>query len=115
MLRLNRIGLDIDTKMEWIIRGNPNPLYDKIEPMFTTRSQYYNPANDVYDLELKIYEAIHYCSFIRSFFLAHKTNEIVKYINPYDIHNIQSLARILILSSVGFWKCKDNYREMLTC
>lgn len=114
-LRLNNIGLDENSKMEWLIRGTPNPLYDEIKPKFTTESQYYNPANDVYDLELKIYEAIHYGSYIRNFFLAHKTNEIVKYINPYDIHNMQSLVRMLILSSTGLWNCMDNYREMLTC
>ncbi|MPM87805.1 hypothetical protein SDC9_134905 [bioreactor metagenome] len=112
-LRLNKIGLDFDTKMEWLIRGKPNPLYDEIKQKFTTKSQYYNPANYVYDLELKIYEAIHYCSYIRSFYLAHKTDKTVKYINPYDIHNIQSLVRILILSATGFWSGMDNYREKL--
>lgn len=48
------------------------------------------------------------------FDLAHKTNEIVKFINLYDIHNIQSLVRILLLSSIGVWNCMANYREMLT-
>lgn len=113
-LRLHKIGLDIDTKMEWLIRGDSNPLYDSIQPQFTTKSQYYNPSNNVYDLELKIYEAIHYGSYIRNFFLAHKTDEIVKFINPYDIHNIQSLVRILLLSSTGVWNHMENYRELLT-
>ena len=114
VLRLKKIGLGIDTKMEWLIRGSPSPLYDELKPKLTTKSQYYNPSNNVFDLEIKIYEAIHYGSYIRNFFLAHKTSELVKYINPYDIHNIQSLVRILLLSSTGVWNSMDNYRGMLT-
>ncbi len=78
-------------------------MYDEIKPQFTNKAEWYNPDNNVFDLELTIYEAIHYCSYIRNYFIAHKTNDIVKYINPYDIHNMQDLARRLILSTLGVW------------
>lgn len=113
-IRLKKIGLDLETKIDWLIRGNPNPLYDEIKPRVTTKSEFYNPSNKVFDLELKIYEAINYGHYIRNCYLAHKANEVVKFINPYDVHNIQSLVRMLILSSIGFWNGMDNYREMLT-
>lgn len=101
--RLNDVKISADDTITWLIRGEPSPMYDEIKPQFTNNSEWYNPDNDVFDLELTIFEAIHYCSYIRNFFIAHKTNDIVKYINPYDIHNMQILARRLILSTLGVW------------
>lgn len=101
--RLSDVGISADDTVPWLIRGTPSPLYDEIKPQFTKKAEWYNPDNDVFDLELKIYEAIHYCSYIRNYFLAHKTNDIVKYINPYDIHDVQDLARRLMLSTLGVW------------
>lgn len=101
--RLSDVKIRADDTISWLIRGKPSPLYDEIKPQFITKAECYNPDNDVFDLELKIYEAIHYCSYIRNYFLAHKTNNIVKYINLYDIHNIQELARRLLLSTLGVW------------
>lgn len=111
--RLQKNGIDSNDTIEWIIRGEPSPIYDEIKPKFMRQSKWYNPINDVFDLEMKIYEAIHYCSYIRNYFLAHKTNEIVKYINPYDIFNIQSLTRRLLLSSLGVWDFMFDYKKLI--
>jgi len=101
--RLNDVKISAEDTIPWLIRGEPSPMYDEIKPQFTNKAEWYNPDNNVFDLELTIYEAIHYCSYIRNYFIAHKTNDIVKYINPYDIHNMQDLARRLILSTLGVW------------
>ncbi len=111
--RLQKNGISQNETIEWLVRGEPSPIYDKIRPSFIRHSEWYDPNNNVFDLELKIYEAIDYCSYIRNFFLAHKANNIVKYLNPYDIFNIQNLSRRLILSSLGVWDNMFNFKDLI--
>lgn len=105
--RLNEIGISEDDTLVWIIRGTPSELYKSIKPKLGINTEW-TDGIVVNDQEMKIYDAIHYCSYIRNFFLAHSFNEVVCYINPYDIHNVQRLVRMLIMSRIDLL----NYDEI---
>lgn len=101
--RLREIGVSDDESMLWSLRGDPTPMEIDIKPVLGVESEYC-AYPDVRDRKLKVYEAIHYASYIRNYFLAHKFRDLTKYITPYDVSNLQSLARLLLLSRLGLWK-----------
>jgi hypothetical protein len=111
--RLMNIGVCEDEFMLWSLRGDATPLEEQIQPTLGVESEYCEYA-EVRDRELKVYEAIHYASFIRNYFVAHKFREVTKYITPYDVHNVQSLARLLLLCRLGLWRMyKDDVCRQL--
>lgn len=106
--RLENVNITENETINWIVRDKPNALYNKIKPKLNIiNSKWYNGV-DVLDKELYIIDAIHFSSYIRNYFIAHKYNKVVKYINPYDVHNIQTLARRLILAKLDLWKVLEK-------
>ena len=103
--RLNSIGIQEDDTVNWVIRGEYTKLYEEIKPEMGEKSKF-NDEIINFDKELSIVEAIHYASYIRNFFLGHKFNEVVKYLNAYDVFNFQMLVRRLILAKLGLWDIK---------
>jgi len=99
--RLNETGIKEDDSIYWLQRGEPTEIQKNIEPKMGTKSEY-NNLKDVRDIKLRIFEALHYASYIRNFFVAHKFDEITKYLSPYDVYNIQRLARFLLQGKLGF-------------
>ncbi|CDO04297.1 hypothetical protein BN988_02851 [Oceanobacillus picturae] len=108
--RLSKVGISSTDTMTWLIRGKPSQLYNSIKPKLGFDSKW-NDGEEVHDPEMYIFDAIHYCSYIRNFFVAHKFDEVIRYINPYDIHNVQMLARRLILGKLGLWKFDEENPE----
>lgn len=103
LCRLNKIGIKEEDSIFWLQRGEPTPFQREIQPSLGIESEY-NTYKDVRDLKLKIHEALHYASYIRNYFIAHKFSDITKYISPYDVNNVQTLTRFLLLNKFGFWK-----------
>lgn len=93
--------------MNWF---TPSELYNGIKPKLGVDSKW-NEYEEVHDQEMYVYDAIHYCSYFRSYFIAHKFNEGIRFINPYDIHKVQMLARRLILGKIGLWRFEEEYTE----
>ncbi|OAB39055.1 hypothetical protein PMSD_03745 [Paenibacillus macquariensis subsp. defensor] len=112
--RLKKIGITDEDNIYWLQRGEPTEFQINIKPKLGIDSEY-NIYEGVRDLKLKIYEALHYASYIRNFFVAHKFSKTTKYISPYDVNNIQCLARFLLLNRYGLWKINlDEIREHLS-
>jgi len=108
--RLSKIGIFESDTVVWLIRGDLSELYKNIKPELGINSKW-NDGEEIHDQEMYIYEAIHYCSYIRNFFVAHKFDEVICHINPYDIHNVQMLARRLILGKLGLWRFDEKNPE----
>ncbi|MFI3886611.1 hypothetical protein [Streptococcus parauberis] len=102
-VRLSEIGVSPDKEWLWIIRGEEKSLYYKVEPIFGEASEYNSyPLN--FDKNLKVIELLHYCSYIRNFFIGHKLSETIKVITPYDVFNVQNFIRFLLLNKLGIWE-----------
>lgn len=67
------------------------------------RHSKYQVYEDVYDINLTIVDELHYLSYIRNYYLAHKLSNKVRNISVYDVNNAQMLARYLLLNKFGFW------------
>lgn len=101
--RLEKSGLSSELTFDWIYRGSPTRIENKIKPFFGFESQWVDYGEEVRDKTLTFPEAIHNASYLRNYIAAHKFNELTQYISPYDVFNIQGLARQLILRKLGLW------------
>jgi hypothetical protein len=100
--RLNEIGIAEKEKIDWIFRGNPTRVEEDMMPYLGIESEWVN-GKEVRDKSLTFPEAIHNVSYLRNFIAAHKFNELTEFISPYDVFNVQSLTRRLILNKLDLW------------
>ncbi|HEX5328768.1 hypothetical protein [Sulfuricurvum sp.] len=105
--RLEKKGIAVDEKFVWIFRGDDTPIHKEFTDDFGVLANY-NDENIVRDRELHIIEAIQFASYLRNFVAAHRFNEKSKYISPYDVYNVQMLARKLLMQSMGIWSYVRN-------
>lgn len=106
--RLDDSGISESLTFDWIYRGHPTKIEEGIKPLFGFDSQWNKYGKSVRDKTLTFPEAIQNASYLRNFIAAHKFNELTQYISPYDVFNIQSLARELILRKLWLWETMLN-------
>ncbi len=109
--RLAAIQISSNDSIDWIYRGKPTPVEDKLNPYFGIDSEWVD-GKTVRAKALTYPEAIHNASYLRNFIAAHKFNELTEFISPYDIFNVQSLVRMLILKKMRLW---DTIRQRHRC
>jgi len=100
--RLRSSGIDPADRLNWIVRGEETEAEAEITPSLGVPTDY-SDGQVVRDTELTIPEALHVCSYIRSFMTAHRLSSAAPWLGPYEVHNAQSLLRRLILSKCGVW------------
>jgi hypothetical protein len=106
--RLEKSGISDKMTFDWVYRGNPTRVENELKPFFGFDSEWTIYGEDVRDKTLTFPEAIHNASYLRNYFAAHKFNELTQFISPYDVFNVQSLARELILNKLGLWEVMLN-------
>ena len=99
--RLNRINISTRDGYSWIMRGELSLLQRDIKPSFGVRI--FPNHNVLFDERVELIEAIQRARYIRNFITAHKFRDITEFISPYDVFNIQTLARKLFLNKLGLW------------
>jgi len=99
--RLEKAGVDLDDRLLWALRGPQRKLEKRKQiPIFEKMTW---SAGPVRDSAVEIVDAIAYSSWLRSYVASHKVKEITKVISPYDVINVQHLARRLLLETLGVW------------
>lgn len=106
--RLVNIGVDKEMTFDWIYRGEKTEVEIDILPKFGIDSHWQLYHEQVRDKTLTFPEAIHIASYLRNKIAAHKFRELTKFISPYDVFNVQCLARKLILEKMGLWNAYNN-------
>ncbi len=102
--RLNESNIPNDMTFDWIYRGTPTRIEQEIKPYFGFDSEWTKYGEAVRDKTLTMPEAIHNASYLRNFIAAHKFNELTQHISPYDVFNVQTLVRELILNKLNLWQ-----------
>ena len=102
-VRLRVAHIDPDSTMTWIVRGDRSLAETKIAPVLGIPTPY-SDGQTVRDVEVTLPDALHICSFIRNYLTAHRFGEASPFLGPYEVHNVQSLARQLILCACGLWR-----------
>ena len=100
--RLQEVGIDPKQMVTWIYRGEVSASEVAIKPKLGNPRPYAD-AQVVRDVKLTLPEALHLCSYIRNFMTAHRFSDASASLGPYEVHNVQSVARRLILSKCGMW------------
>lgn len=100
--RLASKGVDFEEPYRWVVRGEPTEIEKEIKPELGVIAAYAQ-GKEVRDREMTLIDAIHQTSWLRNYITAHKFSELNKSVSPYDVFNVQSVARRLILSSLGLW------------
>jgi hypothetical protein len=109
--RLGEVGIDAAEEIEWVIRGALRRIERELQPILGYDSSWSN-GSEVRDRILKVVDAIHYSTFIRNFVAAHKFGELVGELGPYDVFNVQAVARRLLLGCLGIWPPAETVRTL---
>lgn len=98
--RLAKAGINPEKVVDWVVRGDETEL--TIQPA-RDRFSSHSDGQTVRDIELSLPDAIHACSYLRNFMTAHAFGAETHRIGPYEVYNVQQVARFLILSKCGLW------------
>ena len=101
--RLEKAGINPERTVDWVVRGSETE--PTIQPA-RGRSSSYSDGQTVRDIELSLPDAIHACSYLRNFMTAHAFGRETPRLGPYEVYNVQQVARLLILSKCGVWNVR---------
>ena len=98
--RLRRARVDPSESVVWIVRGSATRIERRrpLPPgMATTWA-----GGHVRDRRIAITDAIAHSDYLRDRVAAHGATELARSLSPRDVVNVQSLARFLLLTTLGF-------------
>jgi hypothetical protein len=101
-LRLEGAGISLLEDQVWTLRGTPTRVERGRKPLKATKSSW--AKGSVRDVEIPIIDALRLASWLRSKITTHSFVETSRSLTVYDAHNVQFLARRLILESMRRWK-----------
>ena len=97
---LRLAGIDPESTINWVARGDETEF--QIEPARENPSGYAD-GKMVRDREFSLPDAIHACSYLRNYMTAHAFAAGMRRLGPYEVFNVQQVARFLILSKCDLW------------
>jgi hypothetical protein len=106
--RLARAGVDLGEKLLWTVRG-PKRRIERRRPMPEATKASWS-GWFVRDSEFAIADAIANADWLRDRVASHAAKELTRALSPYDVVNVQHLARRLLLESLGFWRWHEKRR-----
>jgi hypothetical protein len=108
--RLRRAHVDLSDTHIWTLRGPPTRIERRRRPPTGVAKPKW-ARGSVRDIELAVIDAIAMASWLRSKISTHRFSSGAKSLTPYDAHNVQSLARRLILERFRLADVKpdENY------
>jgi hypothetical protein len=98
--RLKKARIDITRELVWTTRGTPTRVERTRHPRGKKASWAKGPVRDQ---EIAITDALRNASGLRNKITTHKFNKTTASLTFYDAHNVQFLARRLIMEHLGLW------------
>lgn len=98
---LRATGVGSDEEINWIARGEATET--SVHPVRDAPSEY-SDGGMVRDVRLSIPDAINRCQYLRNFLTAHAFAMETPMLGPYEVYNVQQVARFLILKKCAIWK-----------
>jgi hypothetical protein len=100
--RLQKAGINLDDTIVWLLRNSPTRIEKRNAPPVGQRASW--SGGSIRDQLVKVEDAINYASLLRSKVSAHVMHELTRSLTMSDVHNVQHLARRLLLEALGYWK-----------
>jgi len=107
-LRLAKAGVDLGETLLWTIRG-PKRTIERRRPIPPARKAAWS-GWFVRDSKLSVADAIAYADWLRDRVASHAAKDLTRVLSPYDVVNVQHLARRLLLECLGFWRWHEKRR-----
>lgn len=104
--RLTKAGVDIGETILWAVRGPKRKIELRRPVPSVTKAPWSRWT--VRDCEVPLVDAIAYAEWLRSAVASHATKDLTRVISPYDVINVQHLARRLLLETLGFWRWRKK-------
>jgi hypothetical protein len=98
--RLRKAGIDPGITFDWVTRGDQTEV--GIYQMLDAPSDH-SDGSDVRDRRVSLPDAITFCEYLRNTMTAHAFSNDTPRLGPYEVYNVQQVARLLILSKCNFW------------
>lgn len=98
--RLRKAGIDPEKTIDWVTRGDQSevPVYEMLNHL----SEYSN-GSEVRDRQISLPDAINFSEYLRNKMTAHAFSSETNRLGPYEVYNVQQVARFLILSKCNLW------------
>jgi hypothetical protein len=100
--RLRKSGIDVSSTEIWTLRG-PKTRIEKLRPPPSAGKPNWSRGN-VRDMNVRLIDALALASWLRSWTTTHRFTDTARSLTVYDAHNVQPLARRLIMEKFGFWQ-----------
>ncbi len=84
----------------WLVRG-PSRRIERRRPLPNGTPASWT-GGSVRDRRLPVVDAIAHADYLRDRVAAHGARDVTRSLTPYDVVNVQALARFLLLTSLGF-------------
>ena len=101
--RLASAGVDLNEPLLWTVRG-PKRLIEKTREIPLVTKAPWSKGPMVRDCKVQLIDAIAYTDWLRDRIASHSVKELTKVLSPYDVVNVQHLARRLIMETLGVWR-----------
>ena len=98
--RLQKAGIDPERKINWVTRGKQSEV--AVYEMFDQLSEY-SDGTEVRDRQISLPDAINFSEYLRNKMTAHAFSSETSRLGPYEVYNVQQVARFLILSKCKLW------------
>jgi hypothetical protein len=94
--RLKRAGVDFDRAFPWMVRGPKTAVEAKRAAPSGSRPSW-NYGVMVRDRRIPLIDALAQANWLRSRVAAHASNRLARSLSPYDVANVQMVARWLLM------------------
>ena len=112
-LRLGKAGVDLRETILWTVRGSKRRI-ERRRPIPPSKKASWS-GWFVRDSELTLTDAIAYADWLRDRVASHAAKELTRALSPYDVVNVQDLARRLLLECLGFWRWREKRQTRIAC
>jgi hypothetical protein len=101
-LRLQKAGINLKEPHIWTLRGPKTRIEKLRRPIGTSKPRW--SRGQVRDISMPVIDALAMASWLRSHTSTHRFTDTAQSLTAYDAHNVQSLARRLLMGTLGFWR-----------
>jgi len=108
--RLRDSGIDLSETALWTLRG-PKTQIERDRPVPAVGKPSWSRGRTVRDVNLRLIDALALASWLRSTTTTHRFPDRTQSLTVYDAHNVQSLARRLIIERFGVMELFGFRRE----
>ena len=104
--RLQQSRIDLSESFLWSQRGPSRRIDRRRAPRSRSKASWARGL--VRDAQVDLIDAISDASWLRSKVSAHGFTDLASSLSPYDVANVQHVARRLLLESLGFWRYHEH-------